>query len=200
MSAHDHVSGRDIDLLALARYLESLDGAERAREIRGLGRREQARLFDAAEGLRPIGLSDIVPSGTPPLEPVVHDGRNSLPLFRLFEKRFCRPPDLGDDGRLWGYNEHAVRWATGPGYFVATEGRSGEVLLDYRELPSVRPNAWPPIKPNSSMRGRLVYGEMQDVLRGVAAGVVVGRATRRGKPLDNWFVLCRRAPGGNPSS
>jgi hypothetical protein len=32
---------------------------------------------------------------------------------------------------------------------------------------------------------------MRDFLRGVSRHVSIGRATRGGKPLDNWFVLCR---------
>ena len=36
-----------------------------------------------------------------------------------------------------------------------------------------------------------VYGGTQDVLRGVSEHVAVGRAFKGGKPMDNWFVLCR---------
>jgi hypothetical protein len=166
-----------------------MDGPERVRAVRELGKPEQARLFDAAAGVRPVGLADLVPEGTAPLVEVVHAGRNSLPAFRIFEKRFCRPPEGA--GELWGYNEHGARWMTGPGYFVARPHGEGEVLVDYLRVPPAKPDDWPGIEPNSALRGRFVYGGMQDVLRGVSRHVSVGRATRRGKPLDNWFVCCR---------
>jgi len=191
---HDHVSASGVDIVALARYLDGLDDATRIREVRELSRGEQARLFEAALGARPVTLADFVPAGTAPLAQVIHYGRNSLPLFRIFEKRFCRPAETESDGVLWGYNEHSVRWMTGPGYFVAKAHAPGEVLVDYLEVPPGKPDAWPPVKPNSSGRGRFVYGGTQDVVRGVSRHVSIGRATRRGKPMDNWFVLCRGEP------
>jgi hypothetical protein len=98
MSIHEHFTENEVDVAALARYLDGL-GAERA------------ALFDAADGVRPLGLADMVPPDAAPLVEVIH------------------------------------------------------------------------------------YGGTQDVVRGVARGVSVGRATRGGKPMDNWFVLCR-APDG----
>jgi hypothetical protein len=192
-SVHSHFSGADVAVAALARYLETMPGDDRVRVVRSLSRQEQAALFDASEGMNPIRLGDLVPSATPPLVEVIHEGRNSLPVFRLFQKRFCRPPQ-GEE-QLWGYNEHGARWATGPGYFVARDHGRGEVLIDYLEVPPSRPPTWPRISSNSSLRGRFVYGGTQDVVRGVANGVCVGRATRGGKPMDNWFVLCRRTAG-----
>ena len=120
---------------------------------------------------------------------VIHHGRNSLPVFHAFEKRFCRPTNSLDE--LWGYNEHALRWLTGPGYFVARRHGETEVLIDYLALPPARPDAWPAIKPNSAGASRFVYFQTQDVLRGVSRHVSIGRDTKKGKPLDRWFVLCR---------
>ena len=176
-------------MAATARYLDELDGTARIRQVRGLSRREQARLFDAAEGARPVSLVDLVPADVPPLAEVIHHGRNSLPVFRTFEKRLCRPP--GDASVLWGYNEHGLRWVTGPGYFVARDPGNGEVLLDYLEVPPDRPEGWPAVKPNSAGPSRFVYHRLQDVVRGVSRSVFVGRAAREGRPIDNWFVLCR---------
>jgi hypothetical protein len=191
----ERIAGGDLDLGALAAFLDGLGQDERVHEVRSLPKPEQARLYDAAAGFRTIGLEDLVDPGRPPLREVVHAGRNSLAAFRVFEKRFCRPPDA-DAGVLWGYNEHAARWMTGPGYFVArAEGAGpGEVTVDYREVPPGKPESWPAIRPNSALRGRFVYGGMVDVLRGVSRHVCVGRATRRGKPMDSWFVLCRLDP------
>ncbi len=191
-SIHERMAGSGIDVAALASFLDRLDPSERVRQVRSLAKPEQARLFEASKGARPVGLSDMVPPGRVPLAEVIHAGRNSLPVFRIFEKRFCRPADADAAGdQLWGYNEHSARWMTGPGYFVASAGEPGEVVIDYRHVPPDKPEAWPAISPNSSVRGRFVYGGTQDVLRGVSEHVAVGRAFKGGKPMDNWFVLCR---------
>jgi hypothetical protein len=188
-SLHDLIAGDDIDVASLAAHLDGLGSDERVRQVRSLAKAEQARLFDAAAGVRPIGLDDVVDPALEPLHEVVHAGRNSLPVLKTFEKRFCRPPENADV--LWGYNEHGARWMTGPGYFVARGGEPGEVLIDYQQVPPAKPESWPAIKPNSAFRGRFVYGGTQDVLRGVSAHVAAGRAFKRGAPMDNWFVLCR---------
>ena len=195
-SIHERVASSVIDVATLGEYLESLDADERVGQVRSLGKAEQARLFDAAAGVRAIGLDHLVPASAAPLAEVIHAGRNSLPAFRIFEKRFCWPS--GGDGtpdELWGYNEHGAMWMTGPGYFVAVPGEPGEVLLDYTRVPPGKPESWPAIASNDAARGRFVYGRgMQDVLRGVSAHVAIGRAFRHGKPLSNWFVLCRIDP------
>jgi hypothetical protein len=78
---------------------------------------------------------------------------------------------------------------------VVTEGEPGEVVFDYARLPPAKPDTWPAIRSNDAMRGRFVYGGgMHDVVRGVSDHVSIGRAFRRGKPLANWFVLCRIDP------
>ena len=43
----------------------------------------------------------------------------------------------------------------------------------------------------SARLSRFVYYRTQDVLRGVSRHVTVGRATKGGKPMSAWFVLCR---------
>lgn len=130
----------------------------------------------------------------PPLIEVVHPGRNSLPVLSSFQKRFCRAPD--SEGELAGYNEHPLKAVIGPGYFVVrSHAAEGELLIDYSTVPAARAAGWPRIRPNSGARGRLVYGGLEDVVRGVGAGVCVGRASKRGKPMDAWFVLSRADPG-----
>lgn len=188
---HAFFRGGDVDLPGLARFLDELDGRARIREARSLDRREQARLFEAAEGFRPVVLEDFVPAALPPLQPVIHYGRNSLPVFRIFEKRFCRA-DTGRD-ELWGYNEQSFKALTGPGYFTAYAASESEVVIDYLREPPRKPPAWPPILPNSARLGRFVYFDTKDLMRGVSRHVTIGRATRGGSPMDNWFVLCRRS-------
>jgi hypothetical protein len=189
LTLHDLVSQESPDLPALARYLDSLDPVTRLAEVRSLDGRAQARLYEAAAGFRPVTLADLVPAGAPALQEVIHHGRNSLPVLHFFEKRFCRPAGAHD--ALWGYNEWTFRWLTGPGYFVARQATDFEILIAYHELPAGKPASWPPILPNSARLGRFVYHQTRDYLRGVSRHVSIGRATRQGKPLDNWFVLCR---------
>jgi hypothetical protein len=187
---HDFLAQPSLDLLALAHFLDSLEPDACRRQVRSLDARQQARLFEAAAGFRPVRLADLVPPGTPPLQEVIHHGRNSLSRgLRLFEKRFCRPERTADE--LWGYNEWRFRALSGPGYFVARPAGELEVLIDYTVTPPGKPTSWPPIRPNSAGLSRFIYAGTRDYLRGVSRHVTIGRATRQGKNLDNWFVLCR---------
>ena len=189
MSIHEFFRGGDVDLAWLSAYLDGIEGAERIAEARSLTAIEQAQLFDRAAGFRHITLDDFVPPDVPALQPVIHYGRNSLPVFRIFEKRFCKP-DAGS-GELWGYNEQRFKAFTGPGYFVARPASDLEVVIDYGAVPPRKPAQWPPILPNSARLSRFIYYRTRDFMRGVSTHVSIGRATREGKPMNNWFVLCR---------
>ena len=181
------------DIAAVEAYLDSLNSERRISEIRTLGRRHQVRLFDAARGHKPISLNDIVGATHPPMEEVVHYGKNTLPAFSRFAKVFVRPDTPGSD-ELWGYNRSGsfVETVVGPGYFVAYPYENeGEVLVDYLRVPPKRPAEWPEILPNSSRLSTFVYNGTQDVLRGVSKHVTIGRAFKGGRPLSAWFVLCR---------
>jgi hypothetical protein len=181
-----------VDLPGLALYLDSLDDETRAAATCRLRAGQQARLFEAAEGFLPLTLAHFVPRGTPPLEQVIHAGKNSLAMFKRFEKRFCLPEPASP--RLWGYNENpgSITWATGPGYFVCYPIEAGQVLIDYTEVPPGKPDAWPRILPNSAGLSRYIYNGTKDTMRGVSKHVSIGRAARAGAWMDNWFVLCRR--------
>ncbi|MCI0644227.1 MAG: hypothetical protein L0332_12595 [Chloroflexi bacterium] len=189
MAIQEFFSPTSLDLPALAHFLDDLEPAARLQQVRSLEAPQQARLFDAAEGFRPVRLTDFVPAGTPPLQEVIHYGRNSLPIFHFFEKRFCRPEAAANE--LWGYNEWRFRALSGPGYFVARPAGELEVVIDYTLVPPDRPASWPPIRPNSAGLSRFIYYQTRDFMRGVSQHVTIGRATRQGQPLDNWFVLCR---------
>lgn len=188
-----------IDRAAISAFLDALSHAERVAATRALGRGEQRRLYDAFDGFRPVELVDLVPASVANMAQVRHYGRNTLPAFTLFEKRFCRPrgADPKKPEALYGYNFQALSPLTGPGYFVArpVPGRP-EVDIDYRELPPEHPAAWPAIKSNERGLGRFVYGFMVDTLRGVSQHVTIGSAARGGKPIGSWFVLCREDPIG----
>jgi len=179
--------------------LDNMDHEERVLAVRALGRKQQSALWTAVDGLAPVTLLDIVPQTRATDEEVRHFGKNSLPMFTHFEKRFLRPAgqDAAHPEELHGYNYQASAvstWFSGPGYFVATEDKArGEVLIDYRRVPDSHPPNWPEIRGNERGGASLVYGFMVDTLRHVSAHVTIGRANKRGKDMDAWFLLCRDA-------
>lgn len=189
------LSAASLDMNAIAAHLDGLDPVSRRDEVTSIGKREQARLFESAAGFRPIGLDHFVAPSREPMREVVHRGRNSLPAFKHFAKVFARPDDESVAGaELWGYNRNPsfVETVVGPGYFVArAHERPGEVLIDYLQVPPRHPQGWPDILPNSARLSRFVYYRTQDVMRGVSEHVSIGRATRDGAEMPNWFVLCR---------
>ena len=187
---HDFFRREGVDMKSLSAFLDGLPPSRRAEETCDLNAAEQARLWEAAKGFLPVTLDSIVPQDRKPLEEVIHHGRNSLAMFSRFQKRFCLPGD-GKKGELWGYNHQMLSPVTGPGYFVTRAAGPGEVVVDYREVPPAKPEEWPEILPNSAKLSRFIYYMTEDFLRGVSKHVTIGRATRKGKPMNNWFVLCR---------
>jgi hypothetical protein len=179
---------------SIAELLDALPHEERVAAVRGLGRAQQRRLYAVVEGFRPLRLADLVPPRVPDLASVRHFGRNTLPAFTLFEKRFCRPrgADREKPAELWGFNFQSLSALTGPGYFVAREDPARpELWIDYRCVPPERPPGWPELRGNERGLARLVYGFMVDTLRGVSEHVSIGSAARRGRDIGSWFILCR---------
>ncbi|HWM88563.1 MAG TPA: hypothetical protein VNO33_22060 [Kofleriaceae bacterium] len=193
------------DIGAIAAHLDALDPAARADQVRQLGRHGQRLLYVKAGQAPPLDLDYFVgPAGA--LVEVIHDGLNTLPLprpLRRFQKRFCRPD--GGAPRLFGYNEGPTRSIVGPGYFVAvpTAGQPrwesrGAVVIDYFQVPDgAVADGWPPIVPNEWRLQRFVYHETRDFMRRVSTHVSIGAAFKRERPLDHYFVLCRRDPSGS---
>ncbi len=178
----------------IARFLDGLSHAERVEAIGAMGRGEQRTLNEAVDGFGSIRLSGLVAPKVDDLVEVRHFGKNTLPMFTHFEKRFCRPREADRDRptEIYGYNHQGLSGVTGPGYFVAREDPNrAEVLIDYRELPVESPAAWPRIRSNEAGLGRFVYGFMVDTLRRVSEHVTIGSAARHGKELGSWFLLCR---------
>jgi len=185
-----------IPMKALATLLDGCGHAERVAWVHSVGRRAQRRLYAAAAGFLPLALSDLVPSATPDAATVRHFGRNTLPAFTHFEKRFARPAGMDPQtpAVLHGFNFQTLGWLTGPGYYVARpDPERPEVLIDYREIPAVAPPGWPPLRRNEVGFGRLVYGFMVDRLRRVSEHVTIGSAARNGRDLGSWFLLTRDA-------
>jgi hypothetical protein len=196
-AAHElraRIAASPCDPIAIAALLDGLDHPDRVAATRALGRREQARLYAAVEGFLPLRLEDMVPSGVPDFSEVRHHGRNTLPAFTHFEKRFCRPrgADPQKPEALYGFNFQTLSPVTGPGYFLAVEAEGRpEVLVDYNRVPQEHPEGWPAIRPNEAGLSRFVYGFMVDTLRRVSGHVTIGSAARKGKDMGSWFVLCR---------
>ncbi len=193
----------EVDLPRLAEVLDQLGHPGRVDTIMHWGKRQQARLFEAAKGFHPLTLEHFVPPGLEPLVEVIHWGHNSLPAFTHFQKRFCKPKPNGDAhaNELYGYNHNpAHQFATGPGYFIMhppkrDDAVEGELDIDYYTVPTTKPESWPAIKPNESLSlSPFIYAKMIDVMRGISEHVSVGRAIRQGKWSDNYFVLCREDP------
>ena len=185
----------------IGRYLDGLEAERRWSEVGSLGRSRQRALYDKAAHARAIDFAHFVGDAKARKE-VIHDGANTLPVLpaiRRFQKRFSRPT-YGDD-RLFGYNEGPTRKLIGPGYFVAipTADRPawsarGAVVVDYFQVPDGEvPTGWPPVVDNHWRLQRFVYEGTRDFMRRVSAHVSIGAAFKGERPLDHYFVLCRRA-------
>lgn len=191
-SLQDLLDDRYTRLDEVRAWLDALDHDGRVAAIGGLSRANLRRLYQLAADGGPLGVEDFVPAETPALTEVVHWGVNSLPAFRQFQKRFCRPAPGASEALLWGYNEQDFKVVTGPGYFVVREGDAKAPLwIDYRALPEGKPYGWPPIVPNSARLGWAVYNGTVDKMRRVSAHVTVGEAWKGPKPIGAWFALCR---------
>jgi hypothetical protein len=188
-----------IDLVRVRRVLDELGHAGRLDTVRAWDARLQAAIYEAAKGFLPLGLEHFVPASVGAHTEVIHHGKNSLPAFTHFQKRFCRPaPGEGadDEPELYGYNHQDLQDWTGPGYFVTHAAETeGEVAIDYTLVPSGKAGDWPDIVPSSARLGRFVYQGTIDVMRGISNHVSIGRARRGKRWMNAWFVLCRHDPG-----
>jgi len=185
---------RPTDARRIGAYLDSLSHPERVAAVRGLGRTEQRALYAAVDGFRPLQLVDLVSPARGDEETVRHFGRNTLPAFTHFEKRFCRPAgsDPAAPAVLWGFNHQTLQPVTGPGYFVARAAADRpEIEVDYHQVPDSQPDGWPAVRRNEVGLSRFIYGFMIDTLRGVSEHVTIGSAARKGRDMGSWFVLCR---------
>jgi hypothetical protein len=186
-----------LDLTRLATVLDEMGHEGRVHTVRGWGKKTQAMLFEAVKGLRPLTLAHFVPEDTAVLTEVIHEGKNTLPAFSHFQKRFART----ESGDIVGYNHGITGSLTGPGYFTVHGAEAeGEIDIDYKMLPKERVATWPEILPNSARLGSLVYEGMVDHMRGISNHVSIGRAEKGGKMMDAWFVLCREPAGYRAAS
>lgn len=180
--------------------LSATDHAGRVAATRGCNLAELTRLWALAAEAPPLDAEHFV-GHRGPLEPVAHDGWNSLPLpasARRFQKVFCRAP--GRDDVLYGYNEGDAKGTIGPGYFQlvptgSTPGwaERGAWVVDYYQVPPVDavPEGWPKVVPNWWGLQLFVYNGTRDFMRRVSEHVCIGKPWARGLPLPFCFVLVR---------
>ncbi|MCA9535522.1 MAG: hypothetical protein KC593_17635 [Myxococcales bacterium] len=182
-------------------HLDGLTHSSRMAELATTSRDDQRTLWEKASGeAGRITLEHFLPAGVPPLRPVVHHGRNTLP-FPNKQKFFRKPMVRPNDGtpRAFGYNDAPSEQLVGPGYFVlvSTEGNTkwaprGAWVVDYFQHPDgAVPPQWPRVRPNSEGLQRLVYMGTRDFMRRVSQHVSIGAAYKGEKPLDHYFTLCR---------
>lgn len=190
-------SRSDSSIGEIADYLDGLDHATRLEKIYSLSGADQMRLYEKAAGAPRLDLAYFVPSSVPDGREVVHYGKNSMPIFRMFQKRLCRP--AGGRNELWGYNETVVRPWIGPGYFVAHETAAagsdprGAVVVDYFRVPDGPVvSGWPAVRPNRQGLQRFVYDQTRDYMRRISAHVSIGIAWRKESRVMGTFVLCRQ--------
>lgn len=184
-----------IDLERLQKALDGLGHAGRLHTVCTWTKKQQRAIFDAAKGFLPIGLDDVVPGGVSDLVEVRHPGNNTLPVYHRFEKRYARTGDPACP--VVGYNPHPHAWLIGPGYFSVEEGtgeHAGELLIDYRKIPKVKPVAWPKIEPNGGLVPGIVFGDQVDYLRKLSSHVFIGAAFKGGKDRDSLFACVRLDP------
>jgi hypothetical protein len=184
-----------IDLHRLAEVLDGLGHEGRVHTVGTWTKKQMRAIYDAAKGFRPIDIDFLVPaSGV--LEPVSHDGKNSLPLFSTFQKHFMKVE--GADYPAAGRNSGQYEWVVGDGYFIVTKGEGdheGELGIDYTKVPKDKPADWPDVRENTGLGPGLTYGGMVDWLRGISTHVSIGAAFKGGKGRDQFFALVRRDPG-----
>ena len=184
----------------ISTLLDEASSPDRRAALFSLSRTQQRALYERAAASPTLTVDDLL-AGAAPLTPVSHHGQNSLPLFRRFEKRICRPSD--GSARVFGYNEGATRSLIGPGYFVAvatglaTDGAPtwaarGGVVVDYFQVPdSAVAAGWPAVVDNSKGLQRFVFRGMRDYLHKVSTHATIGAAFQGEREFNSWFVLCR---------
>ncbi|HEY8073927.1 MAG TPA: hypothetical protein VIF62_07455 [Labilithrix sp.] len=182
-----------IDLERLAEVLDGLGHEGRVHATRTWHKKRQSAIFEACKG-RTLDLDFLVPPSIGELVEVIHDGKNTLPMFTHFQKRFVRLP-AGEEHKVGGYNEQSLSVFSGPGFFVCKNGdgeHEGEIAIDYTHVPKHKPDSWPGIRDNEGGLAGVVYGGMVDYLRRVSNNVSIGHAWKNGKPIDAWFTLVRK--------
>lgn len=197
MSLTSMIKDPSVSIEEIGFMLDEMTHTQRMTNVYNLPGKMQARLYRKAEAAMPLTLDFFVPRSQGPLSPVIHHGKNSLPMFRHFRKPFCMPQN--DPNRLYGYNDLLINKVIGPGYFVAyttedypTWRDRGAVVIDYFRTPQTRiPPVWPKVQPNGIGLQRHVYHQTRDFMRRISSHVSIGSAWRNERPMNSYFLLCR---------
>ncbi|MEL6182632.1 MAG: hypothetical protein AAFS10_26985 [Myxococcota bacterium] len=192
----DLLADRYVKTAEIAALLDHMSHRQRLEAIGALSRSHLRDLYHRVRGAGDLDADYFVPSDVPPMTQVIHWGRNSLPTFRSFQKRFCRPdPEATlqpQNVLLWGYNEQEMALFTGPGYFVVRPGNEDDpIVIDYRFVPENKPYGWPEIHDNAYRLSRFIYNNTVDKMRRVSEHVTIGAAYREEQALGAYFILCR---------
>lgn len=183
-------------ITALGPLSEALDAAsfdQRLAWMRSLNEREMLRLYDLAEG-NAVHVADLTGADG---QVVIHDGKNGMPVFNRFQKRFARY-----QGEVVGFNWNeeiagvltpVVKRVVGKGHFTAYDSpeKPGEVWIDYRQVPKARHPDFPAIHTNDTGLPSVVFGNMVDIVRRVSKGVFIGNAFKD-LPTDKKLSLGAR--------
>jgi hypothetical protein len=198
---HSLLASPSAPMADISTLLDSTSAEARCAALFSLSKSQQRALYERAAASTTLTLDDLVPPGASALTPVVHRGKNSLPVFRDFEKHMCRPND--GSARIFGFNEGFTRQFIGPGYFVAmptglaSDGAPswaarGGVVVDYFQVPNTTvASGWPAVVDNSAGLQRFVYRGMRDYLRKVSTHASIGAAYQGERAFNSWFILCR---------
>ena len=66
-------------------------------------------------------------------------------------------------------------------------------MVDYYQVPDgAVADGWPAVVANDWRLQRFVYHQTRDFMRRVSRHVSIGAAFKRERPLDHYFVLCRK--------
>jgi hypothetical protein len=174
------------DIHTLSTALDGASEEQRIAWLRSLPGRQLPVLYNLAEGQTLTVEAMHRGDG----EVVIHEGMNSMALFRGFQKRMVKQGE-----EISGYNHQTWKWLVGGGFFVVVPSPEveGELHVDYTGLPERQHPEFPPLKSNDAGLSRFVYGGgMIDVLRRVSEHVTIGKAYLKGKERGQYFVLCRR--------
>jgi hypothetical protein len=181
---------------AITGFLDSLPARERVEEALSLRNKEVGQLYQAVVGGPASTIEDFLPGDVPDDTTIIFEGRNSLPAFSRFQKRFARLDSSDAGGQVVGYNHQTMAFATGPGFFVVKAGSltadvANEAYFDYTDAPESVPTGWPDFKPNDRGLSNLVYRGMKDYMRKAATNVFVGEAYKGGRSQRQFFILTR---------
>lgn len=194
---------RPTEVDALTKLSERLDAAgheARLDWIRSLGRSEQYALYALAAGSR-VEVGDLVREQG---AIVRHYGKNGLPMFTWFEKRFARQGNVvvGYNHNEFGALAPIARCLIGDGHFVAYDSPEvpGEVWIDYRKVHDQVPEGFPPVAGNERGFPALTFGDMVDVLRRVSFHVYIGDSFKGRYPRPDRAPLLARIGGMFPTA